>query len=747
MIYSSALPFLPGEFSKHRRPLARYHPHIPGGVITTWLEETEIPTDCWLLDPFGTAPDLAIETVQSGRNILVAVNNPITRFILELTAQPPGASDLKAALATLASARLRNERIEPHIRALYSSDCQQCQQTITVDAFLWKQGDDFPYGRIYSCPHCNDTGERETTPKDRAQAKKFGDGGFHRVRALERVAPLHDPDRVYVEEALNTYPGRAIYILSTLINKLDGLPLSTVQQRSLRALLLIAFEQANALWPHPQSNQRPQQLSIPHKYYEHNIWLALENATALWATDATPVPISYWPQMPTSQGGICIFNGRFKELSDDLDNQNIAGVISALPRPNQAYWAFCALWSGWLWGAEAVEDFKPVLRRQSYDWRWHTGALLNILEPLAGRLAPQTPVLGLIAENNSDFLCASMAAANLAGLQLQGLALRTVEEQIQLRWNTQKPVQKYQNAPIDQKPIQEGAKSYLRTRAEPANYLPLLGAGLATYIQTDPFIDCSTPDEAFSKLKKRIGDAFSYRGGFLRLAASAQKHESGYWWLEDFDESVIPLADRVEMSLVQMLIKNPNSRIQDLDAAICASFPGLLTPSLALIQVCLESYGQQNPDTGLWKIRPGDEPAARRADLTTMGTLIEKLGHDLSFETEEIEDRCYQWVDLNNQPSYTIFLTASALLGRILTSQHGTGIKRLIIMPGGRANLVSYKLEHNPFLQQQVEDGWQLIKYRHVRHLTETSTLAPVSLDSQLALDPFEKIDPQLRLL
>ncbi|MEN8172090.1 MAG: hypothetical protein ABFS03_04345, partial [Chloroflexota bacterium] len=612
MTYSPAFPFLSGKYPKSQRPLARYHPHLPKGVITAWLDQSGFSADSWLLDPFGTAPQIAIEAAQSGRNVLVAVNNPITRFILELTAQPEGASDLNSALAILASARLRNERIEPHIRTLYNSECQQCQRIITVDKFLWKRGEDSPYGRVYTCPYCSDTGERETTPKDRAQAKKFGSGGFHRMRALERVAPLHDPDREYVEEALNTYPGRAIYILSTLINKLDGLPLSAVQQRSLRALLLIAFEQANALWSHPYNNQRPKQLAIPSKFQENNIWLALENSIALWTTNAPPIPITYWPELPTSQGSICIYDGRFKELSHGLSNINIMGVISALPRPNQAYWTLCALWSGWLWGAEAVENFKPVLRRKSYDWRWHTGALHKILEPLAEIIAPKTPVLGLISENNSDFLCSSTVAANLAGLHLQELAIRTTQEQIQLHWFAEKPAQKSQDAPIYHKPIQEGAKNYLRARGEPANYLPLLSAGLKTYLQTNPFSESSTPDEAFSKTKKRIGDAFSYRGGFLRLAASAQKHESGYWWLEDFDKNILPLADRVEMFLVQLLIKNPNSSTQDLNTAVCASFPGLFTPNLSLIQTCLESYGQQNPGTGLWNIRPQDEPAARR---------------------------------------------------------------------------------------------------------------------------------------
>jgi len=744
---SAAYPFLPGQFSQQRRPLAQYLPLIQEGVIAAWLDEANIPKNHWLVDPFGAAPQIAVEAAQSGYNILVAVNNPITRFILELTAQPPQTSDLKGALAILSSARLREERLEPHICALYTTSCQQCHQDVMVEAYLWSKTEDTPYGRIYTCPYCSASGEYATTPKEREQAKKFGSGGFHRMRTLERVAPLHDPDRIFAEEALDVYPGRAIYILSILINKLDGLTISAEQRRNVAALLLFAFDQANALWPHPNKDNRPLHLSMPRKYRENNIWLALENAITIWPTETSPVPFSYWPELPKGQGGICIYDGRINDLTVDIGNIAIEAVITALPRPNQAYWTLSSLWGGWLWGAEAIEDFKSVLHRKSYHWRWHTSALHHALENLATMFTSGTSIVSLIGEADPDFLTAAMTAAHMAGFQFDGLAMRAEQGQIQLHWRTQKNVQKSQQSSFTQNPIQEGAKTYLRARGEPASYLPLLAAGLEAYVQSNPATQSLSPDQAFSKVQKNIGNTFSYRGGFLRLDATAQQHQSGFWWLEDPLETILPLADRIEMLLVQNLIKNPHKTLLDIDKAICAAFPGLLTPSLTLIQACLESYGQQNPDNGQWKIRTQDEPAIRRADLKSMAALVYKIGEHLHYETQQIEERHFQWHNSSKQLCYTIYLTASALLGKILKSQHETNVKLLIILPGGRANLVSYKLDHDPYMRQQVETGCQLIKYRHWRHLAENSALTPTSLDALLKLDPFEKKDPQLRLM
>ncbi|MBE9524203.1 MAG: hypothetical protein IMY76_03835 [Chloroflexi bacterium] len=747
MTNSAPIHFLPGNFSNQTRPLAHYLPLFQEGVIAMWLEGGHIPKNDWLLDPFGAVPHLAVEAAQSGRNILVAVNNPITRFILELTAQPPTSNDLKAALAILASARLRDERLEPHIRSLYTTTCQQCQQDILAETFLWKLGEDTPYGRVYTCPYCSDSGEFATTPKDREHAKKFGSGGFHRMRTLERVAPLHDPDRIFAEEALAVYSGRAIYVLSTLINKLDGLPISAEQQRNISALLLFAFDQATALWAHPYKEKRQQQLSMPRKYRENNIWLALENAVTLWAAEMEPVQISYWPELPTGLGGICIYDGRINDIAVEINKITIDAVVTALPRPNQAYWTLSALWGGWLWGAEAVEGFKSVLRRKIFHWRWHTSALHNSFLNLRTMLKSGTPIISFIGEADPDFLSSALVAAHMAGFHLDGIAMRAEQGQIQLHWQTRKTTHDSDGEHLTKKPIKEGAKTYLRTRGEPASYLPLLGAGLEAYVHTNPNALDSSPDLSFSKLQKEIGDTFSYRGGFLRLDATAQKHQSGYWWLEDPFEATLSLSDRVEMLLVKMLIKNQYSSLQELDTTICAAFPGLLTPSLSLIKACLESYGIQNPDDRLWRIRPQDKPTTRLADLKAMAALIYKMGAHLEFETRQIEERRFQWFDSTNSPRYTIYLIASALLGKISTSKLDANTKPIIILPGSRANLVSYKLAHNPNLRQQVETNWQLIKYRHWRQLAENSALSPINFDAQLLLDPFEKKDPQLRLL
>ncbi|MDH5507272.1 MAG: hypothetical protein OEZ02_08635, partial [Anaerolineae bacterium] len=283
------LAFIPGTIPDQPEPLARFLPRLPQGVAAAWLS-TAIPPGSWVIDPFGASPRLAIETAQAGYRILVAANNPITRFLLEMAAAPPSVAEFQAALAELASSRRGSERLEPHIRSLYATRCDNCRREVIAEAFLWQRGAPGPHARIYACSHCGHHGEFPATPEDIEKAASYSPGSLHRARALERIAAIDDPDRAHAEEALDAYPPRAVYALFTLINKLGGLGLAPERHRLLAALLISACDQANTLWPHPAPRPRPRQLHIPSIYRENNIWLALENAIPEWTSPTKPVP-------------------------------------------------------------------------------------------------------------------------------------------------------------------------------------------------------------------------------------------------------------------------------------------------------------------------------------------------------------------------------------------------------------------------------------------------------------------------
>ncbi len=762
------LPFISGSIPGNPGPLARYLPPVPEGVASGWLEG-RLPAGSWVLDPFGASPRMAVEAARAGYRVLVAAHNPVARFLLEMTAAPPAESDLRAALAELASAhkgdpRTGGERIEPHLRALYNTECARCGRMVSAEAFLWEKQAETPFARLYKCPYCGDggaqsAGERPATQGDAARAAAFTASGLHRARALERVAPVNDPDREHAEEALAVYLPRTVYALFTLINRLDGLPLTPARRNCLMALMLTACDQANVLWQYPSGRERPRQLSAPPRFRENNVWLALESGIAQWTSAAAPVPVTTWPQTPPESGGVCIFEGRLKDLAAALPSVGIGAVLAAMPRPNQAFWTLSALWAGWLWGREAVGPFKSVLRRRRYDWAWHTTALNAALGHLAPQILPATPFFASISEVEPGFLTAALVAADAAGFDLCSLALRGETGQAQILWE--------RSAQLAREPVtmsavtaasQASAARFLRACGEPAGYLPMFAAALSGTAEVHAFqrpAALQTPDgqdngepkpaEDYNQAQNAAREALTYRGGFLRYGVD-DSPESGQWWVREPVEPVQPLADRVEMALVNYLNKHPGCTLAELDCMLCAAFPGLLTPSVELIHTCLSSYGEPDPvDEHRWRLRQQDFPAARRADLAEVRIQLDQLGKRLNFKV--VDDTPLVWVDALGQAAYRFYPIASAVLGEILIRSGSPPGNSLIVLPGSRANLVAFKLGHDLRLAQAAQSGWRFLKFRHVRWLLEAPMLSLENLDENLVLDPLTYTASQMRLL
>jgi hypothetical protein len=772
------IAFIPGGSPETSGPFGRFLPLIPAGAITAWLERSAAPGD-WILEPFGASPAAVIEAARAGYRVLVAANNPVARFLLELATDPPTEADLRASLAALAASTKGDQRLEPHIRSLYLTLCAQCGREIEAQAFLWERDAPTPFGRLYSCPHCGDSGEHAATQEDAQRASQYSSKGLHWSRALERVALVNDPDRAHAEEALDAYLPRAVYALFTLINKLDQMAPSPAalgprsdwedRQRHLEALVLSACDQANNLWPYPQARARPRQLTTPTRFREKNVWLALEDAVKQWtfpgSENSKPVPLCIWPDQPPASGGICLYEGRLKTLSESLGEVNIRAVLAALPRPNQAYWTLSALWAGWLWGRDSAAAFKSVLRRRRYDWAWHTTALHTALSSLTVQLKPGTRIWAITGEAEPSLISSAAISAHLAGLSMQNISLRDESDEVQISWETaaqanQEPRTDELEQPINLSQLQlvgtQGAQKLLEQRGEPSRYIQLHSAALQAILaapKSVPFASLA-PADAYSQLHGTLQKLFNYQNGFLRYGGSDHSPETGYFWLREAQNCAAPLADRLEIKIVQLLQSQPGVHEADVDQAICVEFPGLETPERSAVHACLESYGEQEPpESGHWIMRDQDSPPVRRDDLAMMQKLIlqlgERAGYRIAGESEPapMGQFILEWQDPSGAVRFAFYVIASALLSKVLIRRLPVEHQAIIVCPGGRSGLIDYKRKTNPHLNYQLENHWSFVKFRHVRRLAENSQVDPTMFLDQLLLDPLSNQDPQMQLL
>lgn len=728
--------YIPGDEHKKPSPLARFLPAIPDGIAAAFLAGHSgtigLERGAWVLDPLGASPQLAMEIAGQGVRSLVAVNNPITRFLLELAAHPPSQPDLRAALSELAAARKGDERLETHLQSLYLTQCTKCQQQIPAEAFVWEHASGALVARIYHCP-CGDSGEYPATQVDQARASNLGAlDGLHRARLLERVAAPDDPDRRHAQEALDCYLPRAVYALITIINKMDGLSLSPERHKLLLALVLNACDEASALWPHPGERPRPKQLALPARFLEKNVWLALEQGVALLSGNGKPIDVVNWPAIPDKSGGLCLFEGPMRTLAPRLTDLSIAAVITAMPRPNPAFWSLSALWAGWLWGQAAAAPFKSVLRRRRYDWNWHAAALYSALKNISDRLPLNTPLFAIIPEMEPTFLSAALLAAAGAGLELSGLALRTRHDPAQVLWHRRAfAIEDREPAEIDRAAVHQALLQVLQERGEPVPYFFLHAAGLAAMANDHSL---RWRPEALTQIQAPIQAALA-EAEFIHLAES-QNPESGLWSTSKWDEKVEPLPDRVEIATVHFLQKHSACTLRDLEIDLNNGFPGLLTPSLGLLRAVLSSYASETD--GQWTLRPEDSPTSRLADLENaaqgLATLAARLGYTIL--REDKNPWLLYWLE-NGLTLFKFHLLASAVVERLLRQDPTSPVPGFLILPGGRAGLLAYKLERDPDLRS-IAGHWRILKFRHLRQLAGMKGLTRALFDQEFSADPIE---------
>lgn len=730
-----AKPYIPGLKPADPGPLSRFLPPLEEGVVSGWLSHQSL-TGNWLLDPFGFSPRLALEAARSGFRVLVTANNPISRFLLETFANPPAEADFNAALADLAAVKKGEERLGVHLQSLYSTPCEQCGQIIQASAFLWRKAEELPYARIYECQHCGDSGEHEVTAEDIERVKLIAaTDALHRRRAFERVVSLKDEDRIYAEEAVQHYLPRPLYVLTTIINRMGSMNLNPERKRALTALLLLACDAGNMLWAHPAERPRPKILNTPNQFREHNIWIMLERGLSLWTETGAKVICEAWPKKIPEEGGILIYEGRLKDLAREVKKEiPIAAVIGSIPRPNQAFWTLSALWAGWLWGSEAVEPYKVALRRRRYDWAWNATALHAMFSHLNDLLADGVPVFGMLPEPEPPFITAVLSAAHTAGFNLENAAIRTEHDPVQLEWVS---AQKQPAAEADSSLIKDAVYGHLVERGEPAGYLHLHIAALCKLSEANMLKPPQMEfDEALKKTHARLEEILKKDQAFIHYT-SGESVETGMWGLRQ-NTLQDSLADRVEMAMVTFLQKTNETFYLEIENEINRQFPGLLTPSKGLIYAVLNSYTEK--EGGAWKLRAEDSAVERRGEMNRIFNALGSIGKRLRFTTHK-EDKFVHW-EQNGQTIRSFYVLASALIGRAMEQ---AAANTILVIPGGRASLITYKTHRDPALAEKLRQ-YKMVKYRLIRVLQEAQMLTRETFEQQIQSDPVEKDNGQMVL-
>jgi hypothetical protein len=735
--------FITGDSLHGKTPLDRYLPAIPPGMLPE-LISGEISPGGMVLDPFGSSPTAILEVARAGYRVIVACNNPILAHMLRVLAGAYPKEHFSRILATLAATRKGDERLERYLEELYSVQCPECGTSGQARAFIWVKGASTPESAILDCQVCKRRIELTISIESQQKLAGLVKGGMHRAMAYEKVAALNDPIRPRVEQALENYLTRPLYVLFTLLNRLESMQLSVEDESLMQALMISAFDAGNTLWPHPSSNLRPKQLGQSGHIRENNLWMALTESVEEWCDQGDPVPLVDFPQMPPIGGGVVLFPHRFKELKTKLNPHfSPDGILAIPPRPNQALWTLSAVWSGWLWGSPAVQPFRSALIRQRYDWQWYTDAMTSITSSLSDDAKKPIPIIGLLTEYEPAYLLSTLAAFDMGRYDLVGYSLNPEMDIAQLVWNHQTR----ESAPADdlRPAIRKGIINFMKERSQPVEYSVLAAAaGFALagehlyQAQVGEASDRYTT--AHNTLKTELltaGDYIRYRG--------QRTIETDIWWKKGIRVSENSTDDLIELAIVEMLLQNQGVAFKDIQKRLNKQFPGMLAPGTELIRTILDSYGEiTEPVNGIWKLAGRENPLTRQTDLSEILDTLNATG--MKFDYRVAGEADSTWKNNDGELVYYFVPTVQACVSGIMINSTHPPEKSIIVIPASRSNLLLYKIEKNPLLYEAMAAGWRIVKFRHIRHISLEHQEEPGQWELQLDMDPLEFKPIQMKM-
>ncbi len=735
--------FTPGRLQPPEGPLARYRPAQPVGAVGAYVRSLTRPGDL-VVDLFCQGPTVVREAASAGRRVLGLSVNPLLLVAARAGLARPDVAALNAAFTRLADSPKGDVPLHRHLTLLYHSACPTCKSPGIAVWFAWDRDGNYPFRKAVRCSQCAATQEGETDDKDIESAHRVAPRGLAYYYALDRAAPPGHPARERAAELVELYTPRNLAALMDLAMRIEGLEAEKEVKIALIAAFLDCCDACAGLDHYGEPPHRPRLPRIPPLYLERNVWLCFEERFARLLAEEPPAPAPQAADVASLlQGeaqGYALASHAARDVHKIIQPGSVALIIADPPRPDALFWALSALWACWLWDTPAAHAMRPFLRRRRFDWEWHWRVLRMALHAAGPLLTPDGCLVTIFYEPDDALVESVALAADGAGYNLTGWGY-SAESGYQLtwRWGGARPVPPMDAQALEQalmSTAQEAAVSSLHERSEPVAW-PLVHAGACAALAEQGLL------AHVAAIPENHTAAFEFSSNAIRRALEtapltrlADRDEGALWWLADASRAAEPLADRVEARVRELLLRSTPWRLDDLLAAVYGRFPGPLTPDLPLVLACVDAYSL--PDGDVLRLRPEDDPAQRAVEVQALRQDLATLGKRLGFRVKRRGGWDVRWLEQGREV-YVFAVSSTAALGGYLLGKHKAdeGAQRCLVLPGGRAQLVTFKLQRDPRLSRAVEDeGWQFIKFRHLRRLVAEAKLDRHVLKTVLGLDP-----------
>ena len=745
-----------------------------------YLDQLSQPGDT-VLDPFASQPALIRYAGASQRRVVI--NNAIPASLLAVmsSADPPNAQAVDGAFTRIADAPRRGQTLADHLQSLYATLCPYCAGTATAAAYVWDRETGEPQHKRIECPHCHESGLAPVDMDDLSRLATLEIRGAAYWGLLSRLVAPGDALTPKARALIDLYVPRTLLAVNELITASEQRIRDPEELRAARAMILHVLQQTSSLHTVDQPDTPPGSARVasvldpPRRFVEHNAWRAFEHAhrtlrersahSVLWANSLVAL------RGPSGQGRVATDSLNVPELVERLIPGSVALILSQPPPFDPGAYLLGFLWTGWLFGREAASHSKAALSIEHWSWDWYARAMTTALSGLRPAVRPDGHMVLAFHDRSPRRMIALLAAAERAGWRLMTQASQTSTVAPQrTTWRLIFALAEPSGEPRRtdtttsfQASFQEAATDLLVLRAEPTPWPLIVTAGVARWAADGLLAQPGASPESIRRPVSMLVEQ-------ARLALSPDLPPAGLrpvtpgsrermqWDLEERPAGA-PLADRVEQFIAARLHQGsqPDAALR---SAVYSAFAAWETPDAELIDACLTSYAVRG-EAG-WQLRAEDEPERRGRDLSEMLLRLHSLGHSLGFQVWIAPDQqtaalglvplghggpdhADQWSPASvvwhaeGSPEFAFALTTRTTLQPWLVGAPGPleFLPRYVVLPGGRAELLDFKLRRCPSWRGQlVWTGWEFIKFRHIRRLAAVPDLTLAGFRARAGMDP-----------
>lgn len=778
----------------------KYWARKPHNVVAEYISHYSKKEDV-VLDPFSGSGVTAIEAIKLGRKAIAIDLDPMATFIIKETAMP---IDLKTFEQIFKDIEIK---VKEKIYGLYITNCAKCKREVIVEATIWEK--DKPKEIRYTCNCSKGT-----------QWKNLTDADLRRIKDIENksIPYWYPKDELIWNSRVNVREGEKVYelftkrnllALSMILNEIEK-----VENEKIRDLLKFTFSSALAqaskmvfvIRKRGRQTGKYEETKevgswatrgywVPNEYFEINAWNCFDerfNKIVRGKEESNNLIKEYEEAKTFSElengANILIKTFNMLELDKIIPANSVDYVFTDPPYGDAVpYLELDYMWSSWLKFSPAFEDEiiisdSPIRNKKTEIYERMLKAaftqIYKVLKP--GKYMTVT-------FHNTDIKVwnAMISSCIYAGFDLEKIIYQSPARpsakgllaeygsaigDYYIRFVKPKEAKQASLERIDEhrykRIIIESAKRIIAERGEPTPYTFILNSIIVELKKEGALLSGKqNPDDV---MKEFLNKEFV----LVDVKDENGKTIGKKWWFKDPSSvpylEILPLADRVETAIVDVLRRKVKISFDDVLQVVFIKFPNALTPETQNIKEILQEYATPTKD-GNWalKLQVKVRESQHSEIIYYLALLGEKAGFDVWIGQREQGE-------IYNQKRLSSFITNKSPVWRFIPTMnldrikqidviwHDEGrvryefeventtaiteaivrgsniphdnIKRLIVIPEEREDLLFKKMKE-PMLNESItKNNWKFLFYRDIKRFFEKS-----SRSKKINLDNFEK--------